>query len=562
MPTLLPILLPILLLMLASLIILALRLIRPNFSLHWLIAVTAGLIAWLLVLLSRLRIPLVLPLVAWRPEELFPISPALLLDNASWSLALALLTLVLATLLTDVARTNPQFGQSLDDKQQAFSPMSKTPGWTAWASGLSLGSISLLALLAENILTLLLTLSALDLVQLLIELRFADESAERERIVIAYAARLAGLVGVIWAGMVAYSAGLSLKFSGLNPQVSVYLVAAAGLRLGVLLVNPQPPMELVRRQRGLGSLISLAPAAVNILLLTRAAQAGVPARISPYLLALAGLAALYSGFSWLIAKNEAEGQSYWVAGFGSLALAGAINQSPQASLAWGLALLLPGGLIFLYSARRRWLLILQAIGWLGVSALPFTPAWQGMGMFPTPFKPYMLIFIIAHALLLTGAVRHARRAYPVLTATTGERWVWIIYPWGLVLLPLVHLAITLGTSFQVNMSNELKHPGLLESWPAMVSLALCGLMIFLANTRFAGRRRTAAVPIHAALQSFISMGWFYRLLWSLYHWLRRIFFLLAALLEGPAGILWALVLLTLLLSLLIQFNAVIPALGG
>ncbi|MBN2549134.1 MAG: hypothetical protein JXB15_08255 [Anaerolineales bacterium] len=556
------ILLPILFLMLACLVMLTLRLVRPTFSLHWLIAVPAAFIAWLLVVFSRLRIPLELPLVVWQPIELFPISPALLLDSTSWPIALALITLTLSTLLTDVARAGHLLGENLSEDQQTYSQMSQPPGWTAWASSLSLASIGLLALLAENILTLLLTLSALDLVQLLIELRFADQSGERERIIIAYTARLAGLVGVIWAGMLAFSTGLSMKLNDLTPQVSVFLMASAGLRLGALLVNPQPPMELVRRQRGLGSLISLAPAAVNVLLLARSAQAGAPAEAYPYLLALAGFVALYSSFSWLIEENEAEGQFYWVAGFGSLVLVSAVNQSPQASLAWGLALLLPGGLLFLYSGRRRWLLIFQAVGWLGISSLPFTPAWQGVWMYISPFKPFMVIFLIAHALLISGAVRHALRTNPILTATAGERWVWIIYPLGLVLLPLVHLAVAMGTLFQTADSNGLKQPGYLESWPAAVSLALSGLMIFLAKTRFAGRRTSTALPIHTALRSFFSLEWLYRLLWNLYRWSRKIFFLLATLLEGPAGILWALVLLTLLLTMLTQFTAATSTAGG
>jgi hypothetical protein len=66
-----------------------------------------------------------------------------------------------------------------------------------------------------------------------------------------------------------------------------------------------------------------------------------------------------------------------------------------------------------------------------------------------------------------------------------------------------------------------------------------------------------ALPFVTFLREFFSMGWFYGLLWGAYHLLRRGISSINLILEGEGGILWTLLLLTLLLSLLMQ-----PGLGG
>ena len=56
----------------------------------------------------------------------------------------------------------------------------------------------------------------------------------------------------------------------------------------------------------------------------------------------------------------------------------------------------------------------------------------------------------------------------------------------------------------------------------------------------------------ASLQRIFSFDWFYRLVWGIYQQLSRIVAFLNLIQEGEGGILWTLLLLTLLLSLLIE----------
>jgi hypothetical protein len=65
-------------------LILGIRLLRPGFTHHWLLAVLGSLSAWILAWFIRPQTPLNLPLANWQPREFLPISPALLLDSKSW----------------------------------------------------------------------------------------------------------------------------------------------------------------------------------------------------------------------------------------------------------------------------------------------------------------------------------------------------------------------------------------------------------------------------------------------------------------------------------------------
>jgi hypothetical protein len=78
------ILFPVLLLLLSALAMVVIRLFRPDFVYHWLIALAGALLAWPIMLVGGLNLPLSIPLITWRPTSLFPASPMLLVDRLSW----------------------------------------------------------------------------------------------------------------------------------------------------------------------------------------------------------------------------------------------------------------------------------------------------------------------------------------------------------------------------------------------------------------------------------------------------------------------------------------------
>jgi hypothetical protein len=59
------------------------------------------------------------------------------------------------------------------------------------------------------------------------------------------------------------------------------------------------------------------------------------------------LALLYGAWQWLSAPDELLARPYWLIGMGSLSLLAALRGSQAGSVAWGVGLILYGGLVFL-----------------------------------------------------------------------------------------------------------------------------------------------------------------------------------------------------------------------
>jgi hypothetical protein len=513
--------LPVLLLLLFALVLLTLRIVQPKFSYFWLIAALGALSAWPVQLISRVVIPAQINLSVWQAGDYFSSSPGLLLDEISWPFALGLVSLVLAVILTDVARA-------------------AEADWLAWASSLTITALGLVAVLAGNPLTLMLAWAALDLVEVLILLSETLKSSIREQIIIAYATRIAGITFLLIATISSSASGLPLSFEAIPTAASLYLLLAAGLRLGVLPIH-LPLFEALSLRRGLGTLLNLVPAATSLMLLARTATIGAEPVLAPYLLALAGLAGLYAGLSWLTAADELDGRPFWILGLASLAFASAIRSQPAATLAWGITTLLSGGLIFLLSARHRLLYLVAGLGFLGILGLPYLPSWQTAGLYRPPFNFLLVIFMITQAMFAAGYLRHLVRPGDRLAGV--ERWVWVIYPWGLVILPLTHILLTIWRLRQPGA--EL--PNLATSWPSLlIVMIIAGFGLLY--------RRGFQVPIRLTqvFQRTLSLHWLYRFVWRLYRLGARFVAFINLILEGEGGILWTLLLLVILLSLLAQ----------
>lgn len=530
------ILLPILILLVTAFSMAVIRIVRPGFTYYWLVATAGALVAWPVVLLWGFKLPASLQLWKWNPVELFGSSPMLLVDRLSWPYAVALATLVLAVILTAVARVQPL-------------------AWEIWAGTLLLTALGLFAVLAGNPLTLLMAWAALDIVEVTFLLLQLKENEARERIVVSFSARLAGIILLLWAWIIARSTQETFTFSSIPPQATIFLVLAAGLRLGVLPLH-LPFYQELPLQRGLGTTLRLVPVAATLVLLGRAAVAGVPVWIAPYLLAFTGLAAIYGGWAWLTAPDELSGRPFWIIGMAALSVAAALRAQPEASIAWGIACLLSGGLIFLASARHRNLLPLLGLGLLGFSALPLTPAWNGMGIYTYPnlmqtsgiagnlekpaiYLVYTLVLLIAHALLLSGYIRFMLKQEVTLKGV--ERWVWVIYPLGLFLLICSQYLLGFWSwpKFQ-----EVSSPG----WWGGATAAILTVIIWLLTYRI------PLLPenVMSTWRDFFSFNWLYRLLWLAYQGIGRLVSWTTMILEGEGGLLWTLVLLALIISLISQ----------
>ncbi len=486
----------------------------------WLMALVSSLAVWALAFVARINLPLRIILMRWEPAALFSTTPTLLIDEISWVYATALAAFPLAILLTDVIRVD-----EIDPD--------------AWASSLGIVGLGIVAVMAGNPLTLMLAWMVMDFSETIMLLQRVPTSRQRERVIVSFSVKLFGTMLVLLAALVASAQGVVLTFENIPAFVSGILLLAAGLRLGVLPPH-QPFFQEPPLRRGLGTIVRLAPVASSLMLLARVAVVGELVRWEIYLLPLGVLAAVYGGFAWTQAKDELDGRPYWILGMATFSLVSAVRGMPDASMAWGLAAILGGGVIFLTSVRTRHILIFTLLGLVSISGFPFSPSWHGGELHGNVNILFSLMFILAHALMMAGFFRHAMR--PVQRLEALERWMSIVFPMGTLLLVFTHWGIAW-------FGGLLGVPGPMVSvgwWFGVAASILMGGMVIIARRGFVFQQK-----IVSAVGSFLSLQWIYRIFWWIFRSLTRLFGAISQILEGEGGFLWAIVVLILLISIIL-----------
>ena len=515
------VLITLVLLVLTIIIMIGLRISQSSVSYSWLASTLGALLAWISILLWQMDLPRRFLPSLWAPAGLFKSSPEFFADHYSWLYALSLAALAAAVILTSPARAastvNPAF----------------------WAGNLALTSLGLLAVLADNPLTLVLCWTAIDLTEFFNTLRAANSASLSERTTISFAIRSAGTGIALWASVVGAIGGRVQLFEDTTPQTWFILLVAVGLRLGVLPLHLAFRSEPVLR-RGFGTFLRLMSPAISLILLARLPSSAVDEKYVPGLLILVGLAALYGGWMWLIASDELRGRPYWIIGMSALAVAAHLRGNSAGSAAWGSAMVLFGGISFLYSARNTtYTRILAGFGIL-LMALPFSLTASGWsGSFPWPWL-FWPIFIVAHLLLVAGYLRHLFRDGETAYADLPT-WSQSAYPAGLGLLIVTALLLGLW-----GWSGALQ----IGQWIAAIVLVLIGMGVGFATWRF---RRFAPIekPATSTPNPGINRlsGWVSGLFWGFFRLLGNLSGLASSLLEGDGGLLWTLLLLVLFFTI-------------
>lgn len=500
-------------------ILLVLYLARIKPAIFWWLTLLGKLAVWGLVLALYFSLPISSVLSTWAPATNIPAEIALLVDPLSWSLAFALASLNLASFLTDSLRPTETDHAS-------------------WISSLILTSLGIFTIFSHNPLTLVLGWYAIDFFELIALTRQEHTSPESKTLVLMFTARISGSLLVVAEMLLVASSGKAPDLVTLSPAASLLLILGACLRLGALPFY-FPLDKQFHPRHGLGLMLRMVAATSSLVLVARCAASGVPqAWISPIVI-LSSLAGLYAGIMWFRAEVEIAGRRYWFIGMSCLVVAAAVLGQEKASATWILALMLPGGMLFLASIRSRLRPLLAAFGLLFLSALPFTPAWNGLLLYAAPFRWVILLVLLNQAVLLAGYARHILNPLP--SEIQIERWSWSLYLLGLSLLAGVHMAIAI-------LNDGLFHgPSLLQNWP-LPALALL-FLAFLAQ-----RRMRLRVPawIFPVFRSIFSFHWIENLISFLYLVLQRAVLALTQIFEGEGSLLWSTLALLLILTVLAE----------
>jgi len=494
-----------------------LQVTQPNARYAWLVAVGGSLLALISVFMWLAQVPFDMTLPAWQPQTVFINPIQFRADRLSWPFALSITALTLTILLTAITRS------------------AITNSFT-WAGTLALGGIGLLAVTANNPLTLLLVWGALDITELMTQLRAVDGPANNEKVVISFSTRALGIGLLLWANIVSIAQGNTFDFQSIAPASGLYLVAAAGLRLGVLPLHLPYASESTMR-RGIGTSLRLVSAVSSLVLLAHIPVGSLTSALTPFLLGLAIIAALYGGWMWLRAPDELTGRPYWVISLAALSVVSALSGSPLGAVAWGCALILVGGALFLASVQQVWLNRALLVGVWSLSSLPFSltaSAWLGSLGFFIPFV------IVAQALVMAGFVRHALRSAGRTTLESQPGWANKIYPTGIILLIVFQLLLGLtgwdGAS-QVG------------AWLQALLTSILAFGLVWATPRF---RVLNPIRAHWVSPAVSGIATIYSSLWVIYRMLGRISQSITVTLEGEGGIMWTLLFLVLFISLMTQ----------
>lgn len=515
------ILITFLMLSLTALTLLVLRIFIRGFRYSWVFAVGGTAIAWLSVFVWQMQLPIHLQLAAWQPATIFSQSPTFLADGISWAFVLSLITLCLAIILTAVVRA-------------------RFPSPVSWTGTLTLTALGVLAVAADNALTLVLIWAAIDLVELVVQIWFVEDPKLSERVVISFSSRALGILILLWADVVGAASGQLTDFHLATPQAGLYLVLAAALRVGILPFHLPYPSESTLR-RGFGTGLRMVSAASSLILLARIPASSLATPLAPYLLMLVSVAALYGSWMWLRAPDELTARPFWLIGMGSLVVAAALRSNPLGAAAWGCALILSGSALFLFSEQNRRLTRVLYVSVFGISSLPFSLTATGWVSGGTGFWPAFPFLLISHAMLMAGFIRHSQRTLSRQSNPDQPIWARNVYPFGILLL----LVTTILLGF-FGWEGTLHFGNLIAG--VIVSLLTVGLLWLTPRLRILNPVR--AHWVRPASTSWLDWG--YRILWALYRQLGRVSNAFSNLLEGESGIMWTLLFLVLFISVFIK----------
>jgi hypothetical protein len=256
------------------------------------------------------------------------------------------------------------------------------------------------------------------------------------------------------------------------------------------------------------------------------------------LLIFAVLAAVYGAIAWFQSEDELSGRLFWIVGLAGFTFAAAVQAQQGAVLAWGLAILYPGALLFLSSVRTKGMLPLGILSLLAISAVPFSPTYAGLRLYQ-PVHVLLFLLPLAHVLLLAGYLRFMLRQTEPLSGV--EPWVRVSYLIGLGLLPLTYLA----SSY---LSPRIEAQGQIPIWPLLVNLA--GIILGVAAY---WRKWEIPEVVFDRLDAVFSLRW----VGDVFRWVDGLAGQLVALvtevLEEDGGVLWTLLILVILASVLGQF---------
>lgn len=485
-------------------------------------------------------LPAIIALVCWVVITILPIPTAgsvfhipglfslligdglsLNLNEASWGFIYLVVSLVLVYFLTMLIRLD-------EEKRTLF--------WIGW---LILSAIAILTFAAGNLTTLMLTWFLFDILDYLFTFLILSSNRWEGSLMNIYSARFISL-GLLFISNIFI---LPIKTQWLpkppTPIIYFLLVFAGMFRMGLL------PIQIEKRETKEKE-SSFTFLKNNLLVLSGFSLLSfLPAQYlssTNQILLTAIFFLLSLIFVFLSVMNEPNSMNLWVKSILCLGCITVFSGSPIALVGWGGIVLLGSGISYFYSQRSKRNRVLVWLSVLSLSGLPFSIGALGLAGLTTTISNFWIVpGLFVYALLLYDYLHkvlipneETKSITPLFSA---------FYLFGLVQFVLSPFAILIKNS--ILAANTIRF-----WWTGIASLAFC-LSLFLLEKRIQ-IGKTAIKKIMSRLIdvfSSVSYKWIENV-WNWFFWfLSAIVQFLTRLLEGEGGVIWVIVILSLLISL-------------
>jgi len=508
------------LILLTMISLILLRIFRPDFSYSWPLAAVGTFLAWISIFFWQFTLPTKLTIFSYSFKGVIDYSLNLIADGLNYPYAIGIVCLILAMILVNTLKAG------------SVNPIS-------WVNILLYAILGLVAVLAENPLTLVVAWAFIDITNLIGSLNAAQDPLVSENAVWSYSVRVIGLGMVLWAGVLSSNKGLPAAFSSIPQNIGFILLIAVLVRIGALLINlPYTKNSEIRNSFDLT--IILVAMAADLSLLSRVNFAGYNPLIISISLLFLGIIGLVLFINWLRVPDDIASRPFWMMGLATLAIAAILQGNPIGSVAWGSSCLFVGGVLFFYSTRKKWLTAALLIITFAISSLPFSmtaTGWEN-GM---SYSWISLIVLLPFQSLIIASLIRSIALGKADNLDTQPNWVKVFYPMGLLIL--VFTSIILGITGWAGA-------GQIGAWilALIVAIITAALSLIMIRIPLATTLDTSRIPNSIPWIDAVKGIW-----WSLFRSVRRLTELFSATFEGDGGVLWTILLLVLFVSILRGF---------
>lgn len=527
------VLLPIIVYLFLPILLIPLRLFRLRLGISWLISLIAAFAIWLLFILTIGSLPVYFDFPVQSFAQLPDFQFSFVIDHTSWPLAAALSAFVLGQILSSITWL-PQPDQS-------------RPFILSWQPVLFYAGLGMWAILATNYFTLLLAWSLMDITWFSSRI---INSPEKRIVLYGYALRIIGSFFLMAASITLDSGSSTLLWVG-SDQTRLLVIFAAWLRFISLSFDSHTDDKMLSLLGNKQEQIIPISASILIIFM-RNSQQGISTPNGNLLLILFGLICLLSVMVLMgnIYHNKSS-IAIPVILLSFVTISTLINE-PLACSAWAVALIIFSSICYLFKVYNRYLLPIILVSILGISTLPFTPAWQGVRIFPAFDQifsyGYTWIFIaVSLGIFIALTLRYFISSKNSLPGS--ERWGWTVYVTGL-LIPITTQLIILFLGVPGLSNNLQAFPSLNSSWASFLVICI-SLSAWLLHRPL----NKIMLKITKGVMKFSPVSFLDRLIDQLLPFFIRFTRFIDLIIEGEGGVLWTILFLLLLITVFIQLNS-------